>query len=285
MRFSFTRSLFVSRGFSALYSTATATTIAKTTAWKKRTTAAAPFKSTSANVSTTNTAHASSVSAVAAAAALVRAAPSHYSIPVPVSTKKRKVSTATSPSSSFPSSSSIRHQRETNNGCSRLADSDGTNGGGSGGKLIRSRDRPGRPSSRGTVAMAAAVALKAEEAAACANATARTAVRNPAETTALKTKDDADAADAFLLSSRALPLPCRRRRPAAAAAAEVDLSCKEVLDVDALMKPKGELRTPICRFLVPGWPEGVEGYEEQGGWRRLGGCHTRESFPRGRRSI
>lgn len=55
------------------------------------------------------------------------------------------------------------------------------------------------------------------------------------------------------------------------AGAVPDLSCKEVFDLDELMKPKGEVRTPICRFLLPCWPEGVEGYEEAGGWRRLGG--------------
>ncbi|CAM9358086.1 unnamed protein product, partial [Scytosiphon promiscuus] len=63
----------------------------RTRARKKRATAAAPFKSTSANVSTTNTPHASSVAAPVAA--LVRVAPSFSSVPVPVSTKKRKMST------------------------------------------------------------------------------------------------------------------------------------------------------------------------------------------------
>lgn len=62
---------------------------------------------------------------------------------------------------------------------------------------------------------------------------------------------------------------------------EPDLTCKEELDLSV----DGDIRTPICRFLLPYWPEGVEGYEEAGGWRRLGGSHTRENFPRGRRSI
>lgn len=51
----------------------------------------------------------------------------------------------------------------------------------------------------------------------------------------------------------------------------VDLSCTEQIDVDEVMNAGGEVRTPICRFLLPFWPEGVEGYEEVGGWRRLGG--------------
>lgn len=83
------------------------------------------------------------------------------------------------------------------------------------------------------------------------------------------------AATEAAAGSTPLPLP----------APEMDLSCNEDLDMDDAMKPKGELRTPICRFLLPCWPEGVEGYEEAGGWRRLGGAHTRENFPRGRRSI
>lgn len=68
-------------------------------------------------------------------------------------------------------------------------------------------------------------------------------------------------------------------------AAPMDLSCTEDVDIDAAMKPGGEVRTPICRLLIPCWPEGVEGYEEAGGWRRLGGCHTKGNFPVGRRSI
>lgn len=62
---------------------------------------------------------------------------------------------------------------------------------------------------------------------------------------------------------------------------EVDLTCREELDLSG----EGETRNPICRFLLPCWPEGVEGFEEPGGWRRLGGPHTRENFPRGRRTI
>lgn len=50
----------------------------------------------------------------------------------------------------------------------------------------------------------------------------------------------------------------------------LDLSCAEDIDVDEVMNAGGEVRTPICRFLLPCWPEGVEGYEEVGGWRRLG---------------
>lgn len=82
--------------------------------------------------------------------------------------------------------------------------------------------------------------------------------------------------------------PAETRREAAqsasppASSAMLDLSCKEAVDMDAVMRPGGEVRTPICRFLLPCWPEGVEGYEEVGGWRRLGGP-TRETFPRGRR--
>lgn len=58
----------------------------------------------------------------------------------------------------------------------------------------------------------------------------------------------------------------------------IDLSCKEVIDMDEVMCRDGEVRTPICRFLIPSWPEGVEGYEEVGGWRRLGGSATPELF-------
>ncbi len=90
-------------------------------------------------------------------------------------------------------------------------------------------------------------------------------------------KDGAAAAAAAAATAAETPPPLP--------APELDLFCNEELDVDEAMKSKGELRTPICRFLVPCWPEGVEGYEEAGGWRRLGGPHTRENFPRGRRSI
>lgn len=62
--------------------------------------------------------------------------------------------------------------------------------------------------------------------------------------------------------------------------ASIDLSCKEVIDMDEVMSGAGEVRTPICRFLVPSWPQGVEGYEEVGGWRRLGGS-TPEGIPQG----
>lgn len=63
--------------------------------------------------------------------------------------------------------------------------------------------------------------------------------------------------------------------------AAIDLSCNEVVDMDEVMNGSGEVRTPICRFLIPSWPEGVEGYEEIGGWRRLGGSNTPEPFPKG----
>ncbi|CAN0398181.1 unnamed protein product [Ectocarpus fasciculatus] len=55
--------------------------------------------------------------------------------------------------------------------------------------------------------------------------------------------------------------------------APMDLSCTEDVDIDAAMMPGGEVRTR------------VEGYEEAGGWRRLGGCHTKGNFPEGRRCI
>lgn len=65
----------------------------------------------------------------------------------------------------------------------------------------------------------------------------------------------------------------RSRRPPALAKLDAgpDLSCDEVIDMDAVMSAGEAVRTPICRFLVPCWPEGVEGFEEAGGWRRLGG--------------
>eukprot|EP00904_Undaria_pinnatifida_P002647 jgi/Undpi1/12383/HiC_scaffold_5.g02055.m1 len=71
--------------------------------------------------------------------------------------------------------------------------------------------------------------------------------------------------------------------PLARAEPVPELLCEESLDVEAAMKPKGQVRTPICRLLVPCWPEGVEGYEEAGGWRRLGGVTTSLTVPQGRR--
>lgn len=83
-----------------------------------------------------------------------------------------------------------------------------------------------------------------------------------------------------LISSTLPPLAQEERSAVTATKRGIipDLSCHEVFDVDSIMNP-GEVRTPICRYLLPCWPEGVEGYEEVGGWRRLGGA-TRGSSQR-----
>lgn len=116
----------------------------------------------------------------------------------------------------------------------------------------------------------------------------------PTTTTTSELAVEAAAAAAVLQEKEASSsrfLPCSTT-PAAAYSVSVtppvapmDLSCTEDVDIDAAMKPGGEVRIPICRFLIPCWPEGVEGYEEAGGWRRLGGCHTKGNFPVGRRCI
>lgn len=89
-----------------------------------------------------------------------------------------------------------------------------------------------------------------------------------------------------LIYSKLPPLAQEERSGAAATNIDVipDLSCHEVFDVDAVMNSGGEVRTPICRYQLPCWPEGVEGYEEVGGWRRLGGA-SRGSSQRGKRGI
>ena len=75
-----------------------------------------------------------------------------------------------------------------------------------------------------------------------------------------------------------------RKEPATVMGEAVpDLACYEVLDMDAVMLSGGEVRRPICRYLLPCWPEGVEGYEEVGGWRRLGVATTPDSSQEGRR--
>lgn len=88
-----------------------------------------------------------------------------------------------------------------------------------------------------------------------------------------------------LIYSKLPPLAQEERSTATASKMGIfpDLSCHEVFDVDAVMN-SGEVKTPICRYLLPCWPEGVEGYEEVGGWRRLGGA-SRGSSQRGKRGI
>ncbi|CAM9910279.1 unnamed protein product [Ascophyllum nodosum] len=77
-----------------------------------------------------------------------------------------------------------------------------------------------------------------------------------------------------------------RKEPATVMGEAVpDLACYEVLDMDAVMLSGGEVRRPICRYLLPCWPEGVEGYEEVGGWRRLGVATTPDSSQEGRRRV
>ncbi|CAM9358008.1 unnamed protein product [Ectocarpus sp. 13 AM-2016] len=213
----------------------------------------APFKSTSANTSSTAVAHKTTTTTSPFA-----------SIPTPASPKKkRKVSTWSSP----PSSHRV-NVRTT-----------GTGGGGGGGG-----DSHRRPtllsSSKGRVAVAMAVAA------------GKNARVTPTTTTTTSELPVQAAATAVLRAKEASStrfVPCATTAADSVSvlppAAPIDLSCTEDVDIDAAMKPGGEVRTPICRFLIPCWPEGVEGYEEAGGWRRLGGCHTKGNFPVGRRSI
>ncbi|CAM9842525.1 unnamed protein product, partial [Pylaiella littoralis] len=226
-------------------------------AWKKRITAAAPFKSTSANINPDITAAATAT----VTAALVRGKKSCFAVPAPPPPTKRKVSSSSS-------SSRTRRLRKRDDGII----ANGSNGGGGGGeKSVRSRSRP---SSRGTVAVPAAVATTAESAAAAAaSAALSSSPLRPFLCTAASATATATVA-AALQTRRPLPTPT-----------PVDLSCREEVDMDAAMKPQGEARAPICRFLLPCWPEGVEGYEEAGGWRRLGGVLTRETFKWERRCI
>ncbi|CAM9212968.1 unnamed protein product [Ectocarpus fasciculatus] len=221
---------------------------------KNRALAPAPFKSTSANTSSTAVAHKTTTSPFS-------------SIPTPASPKKkRKVSTWSSPSSHRV------HVRTS-----------GTGGGGGGGGGDSHR-RPSRPSSssRGKVAVAMAVAAAQHERVTPTTTTTTTtselaaaAAVSPAKEASSSSSGFVPCATATAADSVTVPRPV----------APMDLSCTEDVDIDAAMMPGGEVRTPICRFLVPCWPEGVEGYEEAGGWRRLGGCHTKGNFPEGRRCI
>ncbi|CAM9159772.1 unnamed protein product [Ectocarpus sp. 6 AP-2014] len=225
---------------------------------KNRALAPAPFKSTSANTSSTAVAHKT---------ATTTSSP-FPSIPTPASPKKkRKVSTWSSPSS---------HRVNVR--------TSGTGGGGG-----DSHRRPTRPSSStGKVAVAMAVATGKNGRVTSTTTTTTTATT--ATTSELTVEAAATAALRANGASSARLVPCATTAANSVsvpppAAAPMDLSCTENVDMDAAMKPGGEVRTPICRFLVPCWPEGVEGYEEAGGWRRLGGCHTKGNFPAGRRSI
>eukprot|EP00752_Nemacystus_decipiens_P009912 g8844.t1 len=179
---------------------------------KERIIAAAPFKSTSANVGTAG-AGTSASPAAAAASAAARHGTTYSAIPsTPACPKKRKVSVLLSSASPSSPSSSSSLSSPPRGGCTN-------------------------PPSEA----AAAAPMKAAPAAA-----------GPMDSSCEEEEEE-----------------------------ELDLTCKEALDLSC----EGEIRTPICRFLLPCWPEGVEGYEEAGGWRRLGGTITRENFPRGRRSI
>ncbi|CAM9326227.1 unnamed protein product [Ectocarpus sp. 8 AP-2014] len=222
---------------------------------KNRALAPAPFKSTSANTSSTAVAH-----------KLTTTTTSPFpSIPTPASPKKkRKVSTWSSPSS---------HRVNVR--------TSGTGGGGG-----DSHCRPTRPSSSsGKVAVAVAVAAGKN-----GRVTSTTTTTTTTTTTSeLTVEAAATAALRANEASSARFVPCATTAADSVSvpprAAPMDLSCTEDVDIDAAMKPGGEVRTPICRFLIPCWPEGVEGYEEAGGWRRLGGSHTKGNFPVGRKSI
>ncbi|CAN0202360.1 unnamed protein product [Ectocarpus sp. 12 AP-2014] len=219
---------------------------------KNRSLSPAPFKSTSTNTSSTAVAHKTTTTSP------------FPSIPTPASPKKkRKVSTWSSP----PSSHRV-NVRTT-----------GTGGGGGGGYSHR---RPTRSSSsKGKVVVAMAVAA-GKNARVTPTPTTTTTSELPVQAAATAVSQAKEAS-----STRFVPCATTAADSVSVPppAAPMDLSCTEDVDIDAAMKPSGEVRTPICRFLIPCWPEGVEGYEEAGGWRRLGGCHTKGNFPVGRRSI
>lgn len=151
--------------------------------------------------------------------------------------------------------------------------------------LLPARTTPASPKKRKVCSVASMLRLRAKG--------RGSGLENISSGTTTKTSDQSSrmrgvvppTPHAKMLEQEALRAATRTARSALHAdAAGKDLLCKEVLDMDAIMRPKGEIRTPICRFLLPSWPEGVEGYEEAGGWRRLGGT-TKETFPRGRRAL